>query len=94
MKVFGGCLDGKNRVIVAANSHAQAIRAWQRHYARLSSYYARLHSNETGNDTEIATAMAKPGMVFWKPLHGGIYRQQRGKDAIDSTKTEKDNARE
>lgn len=68
MKVYGGCLDGRNRVIVAAKSHAEAIRLWQEKI-NTSAYYARLHSCETGNEAEVSAAMRQPRVVLTRPIH-------------------------
>jgi hypothetical protein len=62
MRVYGGNFDGKNRVIIAARSAARAAEM-----LGVSSYAFRNFACETGNDREIKTAMAMPGVAFAKP---------------------------
>ena len=53
---------GQTREIVAAPSLTAALRILGRFGVR------RGYCTETGNEIEIATAMSKPGTVFWAPL--------------------------
>lgn len=65
LKVYGGCLDGLHRQIVAAKSFAEACRLWRTTYAQ-----ARPYACETFNEFEIALAMSKPGIMFRRTSNG------------------------
>lgn len=54
-----GTYHGQVRAIVAAKSRAAAARLFDIPDSHLKNY-----GSETGNDYEISTAMAKPGVVF------------------------------
>jgi len=54
---------GQTREIVAARSQAEAARC-----AGVKSSRLLFCLGETGNKGEIATATAKPGVVFWRRL--------------------------
>ncbi len=63
MKVYGGCYDGKNRVIVAALTKQSAFDAMSAFIS--SSFYSwKQYTTATGNQREIAVAMSAPGTVF------------------------------
>lgn len=64
MKVYGGCLDGRNRVIVAAKSLKEAAKLFG-----ISYHSARLYVSETSNEHEITVAMIEPRKVFSKSLN-------------------------
>jgi hypothetical protein len=57
MKVFGGNLDGKHRVVMACGSITEFYRLTGVTYGYASS---------TGNAEEVAAAMAEPGIMFAK----------------------------
>jgi hypothetical protein len=61
LNVYGGCLDGKNRVIVAASSLKEAAMLFG-----VSYYSAKNYVCDTGNAREIEEAMGEPGKVFSK----------------------------
>jgi len=68
MKVYGidahlSGVRGQQRAIVAARSKVAAAKAMD-----LTVYFFNGYGDETGNAEEIATAMAKPGTVFTRPL--------------------------
>jgi len=50
--------------IVAASSRAEAARLSGSTVGHLKTY-----GSITGNDADIARAMAKPGVVHWRPLN-------------------------
>lgn len=71
MKVWGGCFDGTTRHIVAAKTKKAAAEALGVTLYSLNGWAA-----ETGNDLELATALAEPGVVFSAPAsgpHSGTY---------------------
>lgn len=65
LKVYGGCYDGQNRLIVAATSlkaaHGLVTQGTARHIP-FNSY--RLHTAVTGNQREVEVATGSPGTVF------------------------------
>lgn len=72
-KVFGGCTDGRNRLIVAAASMPKAHAAVAEVDPTISLYSMRMYWTETHNDTELQTATAEPGRVFVQPRQRGDY---------------------
>lgn len=54
----------QTREVMAAKSVAEVMRA-----TGLSRKYLTTYGGETGNQTELATALAAPGVVFWRPLN-------------------------
>lgn len=64
LKVYGGCLDGRNRVIVAARSMAEADRL-----LKCSAYSTRKFVCETGNPFEVEQAISSPGTVFARDVN-------------------------
>lgn len=67
MKVYGwrGHRGKQTREIVAARSAAEVRRI-----TGMSRGDWEFSGCETGNDEEIALAMTKPGIVFWRELDG------------------------
>lgn len=65
MKVYGGCFDGTTRHIVAAKTKKAAAVA-----LGVSMYEFNGYASATGNDLELATAIAEPGVVFSAPASG------------------------
>jgi hypothetical protein len=55
---------GQTREIIAAKSAAEARRI-----TGINAYTWRQSADETGNEQELAVALAKPGVVFWQPLN-------------------------
>lgn len=51
--------------IVAATSMAEVARL-----AGAKGPWQLFNLSETGNDAQIATAMAAPGIIFWRDIHG------------------------
>lgn len=71
MKVFGGCFDGRNRLIVASKTKKAAYEAIREAcYGRLSYHGFSEFACETGNGTELSTALAAPGVVFSQDIRG------------------------
>lgn len=69
LKVYGGCYDGKNRVIVAASSK-KAAHALVSAALRGMSYHGwNEYTSETGNEFELSVALAEPGSVFSAPMN-------------------------
>lgn len=66
LKVYGGCYDGRHRVIVAAKSKKEAHRLVQTapNYRFLSYYGWNRYTSDTGNDEELQLALSEPGAVF------------------------------
>lgn len=56
-------IHGQVRAIVAARSRSAAARAFE-----VTDRFLKEYGTPTGNDGEIATALAKPGTVFIGPL--------------------------
>lgn len=67
LKVYGGCLDGKNRVTVASSSLKEAARLFGVSYYSASNYVS-----DTGNAGEIEEAMREPGKVFSRNVNDRI----------------------
>jgi hypothetical protein len=65
LKVYGGCLDGKNRVIVAARSKTEAGRL-----LKCSPYSMKELVCETGTPHELKQALSEPGVVFVRSVNG------------------------
>lgn len=63
LKVFGGHLDGRTRVIVACTSIAECAKLTGSSY-----YYIETMWSVTGNEEEIKVAMANPGKVIESPV--------------------------
>lgn len=61
---------GQTREIIAATTKAEAFRKSGLTRAQFDNVVS-----ETGNDEEIATALASPGTVFWQPHN---YRARTG----------------
>lgn len=59
MKVYGGCYDGRNRVIVAAPTKKAAWEAFRKVWG-ISYYSWNEFTSETGNDAELRAALAEP----------------------------------
>lgn len=66
LKVIGGNLDGRNRVIVACRSMAEFCRL-----TGMSPYYAKQFACETANGEEVRKAMSSPGTAFKRPHFSG-----------------------
>lgn len=64
MKVYGGCYDGRNRVIVAAPNKKAAWQAVNATWPPISYYSWDQFTSDTGNDDELAVALAEPLTVF------------------------------
>lgn len=60
IKVFGGCFDGRNRLIVATTSLKKASELFCISYNQVREY-----AHQTWNDVEVKTAMSKVGTVFY-----------------------------
>lgn len=56
--------QSQSREIVAARSGAEARRI-----TGITRTYWEQSAAETGNADELETALAKPGVVFWRPLN-------------------------
>jgi hypothetical protein len=63
LKVYGVCLDRRNRLIVCARSNADAVRILSEHGEHTSLYRWNQYSSETSNATELALAVER-GDVF------------------------------
>ena len=59
LKVIGGNLDGRHRVIVLCRSMAEFAET-----VGMTLYHARQHACETGNSEEVRQAMSDPGVAF------------------------------
>jgi hypothetical protein len=59
LKVFSGCLDGRNQVSVAAANQKEAAELMG-----TSLYSFRQYCAETGNPDDVARCLAEPGTVF------------------------------
>ncbi|MBB2158007.1 hypothetical protein HLH33_17180 [Gluconacetobacter diazotrophicus] len=59
LKVFGGNLDGRNRVIMAVSSQKAFMAA---------TGVPRSYLAETWNDDELLAAKSAPGTVFVQPI--------------------------
>lgn len=66
LKVYGGCYDGKNRVIVAAKNKKSAHAAVDAAIG-ISYYGWDMYTAETGNEKELFLALSSPGVVFSAP---------------------------
>lgn len=66
LKVYGGCYDGRNRVIVAAKSKKEA-HALVNSAIGISYYSWDAYTSTTGNDNELTVALGAPGTVFSAP---------------------------
>lgn len=69
----------QTREIIATTSWVLAAIAF-----RSSVYQARTWGSVTGNEEELRVALAKPGVLFWRPLdhHGpGGWREVESKEA-------------
>lgn len=64
LKVYGGCYDGKNRVIVAATSKKEAHAKMSAALHGISYYTWNEFTADTGDDKELAVALSAPGTVF------------------------------
>jgi len=54
----------QTREVVAVRSVAELVRLTGMGRSTINNYAA-----ETGNETEVAVAMSKPGTIFWRPLN-------------------------
>jgi hypothetical protein len=70
LKVFGGCFDGKNRVICAAPSQKACVENLKAAGVNVSLHYFREHACDTGNEEELEIALANPGEVYSSPDMG------------------------
>ena len=77
MKVFGGepilSVNGRAaqvRAIIAATSKKNAFAAYEGTGYPTSFYEFSNYWSETGNELELETALAKPGVLFFAPLDG------------------------
>lgn len=68
MKVYGGCYDGRNRVIVAAKTKRAAYALVSAALRGISYYGWNEYTSETGNDPELSVALAQPETVFSAPM--------------------------
>jgi hypothetical protein len=59
-----GSHDSQTREIVAAKSAAEVMRI-----TGMSRTDWKNSGCETGNEHEIQTALAEPGVVFWQPIY-------------------------
>jgi hypothetical protein len=64
LKVYGGCLDGMNRTIVAATSKKIAAQLCKVCYNHFNSY-----ATETGNKEELDIALSSPQTVFKRNIN-------------------------
>lgn len=64
LKVYGGCYDGRNRVIVAAATKRAAYEAVKAALGSISYYGWDEYTSETWNDREVEFATSAPGTVF------------------------------
>jgi len=71
LKVYGGHVDGQNRLIVAATSMAAAHKMVQEFHRGCSLHYMRSMWCTTDNPQELQTALARPGVLFTAPMRGG-----------------------
>lgn len=78
MKVFGGNYDGRYRRIVAAKTKKEAAAL-----VGVGPYQFREHFCATGNDKELATALAEPGVVFQQAysLHNAPFERVKQPDS-------------
>lgn len=60
LKVFGGRLYGRRRVIMATSSQRAFMKA---------TGVSRDFFCETGNEEEVKLALSAPGVVFWRDSH-------------------------
>jgi hypothetical protein len=60
LKVYGGHHLGRYRAVIAAHNAQEVADA----IGNASAYYVRGYWSTTGNDTEIAAAMAQPGVLL------------------------------
>lgn len=67
LKVYGGCYDGRNRVIVAAPTMKAAHEAVNKALGGVSMYSYRTYTDESGNDVELALCLPSPLTVFQVP---------------------------
>lgn len=63
LKVYGGCYDGKNRLVVASSTKKAAWEAVNA-IGRISYNTWDQYTSETSNETELAVALAQPLTVF------------------------------
>lgn len=72
LKVYGGCFDGRNRLVTAAYSKREAFEQIKPVFPSLSYYTFNRYACETHNthDIAIATAFADRG-VFKISITGG-----------------------
>lgn len=70
LTVYGGCYDGKNRVIVAAPTKKAAHAAVKNVLGGISYYAWDQYTSDTGNEVELQTALAKPLAVFSVSING------------------------
>ncbi len=69
LKVYGctrhrsECPGAQTREVVAATSKAAARRAFEAIGANMRG----VELGETGNDVEVTSCLAEPGVVFWRP---------------------------
>jgi len=64
LKVFGGCYDGRNRVVVGAEIKKEAHAAVAKAISRISYYGWDQYTSESGNDEEVSMCSFEPGVVF------------------------------
>lgn len=63
LKVYGGCYDGKNRVVVAAATKKAAYAAMAPYIS--STYHGWCqYTSVTGSPREVEAAMSAPGTAF------------------------------
>lgn len=67
LKVFGGCLTGSDRTIVAATTKKRAAEL-----LRVSIHYFNSYCNETGNEAEVQLALSNPEVVYRKGIDSSI----------------------
>ena len=64
LKVYGGCLDGRNRVIVGAYTKAEAAQL-----LGTNLRYFNMYVSPTGNQREVDICTENPLTVFSKEAH-------------------------
>lgn len=77
MKVYGGCYDGRSRVIVAAPNKKAAWQAVNTIWPSISYYSWDSFTSDTGNDAELEVATAKPLTVFTQSVNArdGVFTE-------------------
>lgn len=70
LKVYGGSYQGQQRAIIAAYNAQEVADA----HGGASAYYIRGYWSVTGNEAEIATATARPGVLLIEKDRGtGVF---------------------